>query len=352
MSPLGRLIRRQIDASGPISIAQYMALCLTHPEHGYYVTRNPLGTSGDFITAPEVSQMFGEMCGLCLAQAWVDDGRPDAFVLAEPGPGRGTLMADILRVLAGVPGMVESARVALVEASPVLRQAQAERLAGLTAEVEWVDRVEELPEGVPLYLVANEFFDALPVHQFQRSGAGWRPRQIGTAEGGLQIGLGAEGADALLEARFGNVPEGTVVETCPAGEAAAEAIGARISANGGAALIVDYGDWDGTGDTLQAVRRHATADPLSDPGAADLTAHVGFRWLAEASGLSAQFTRQGEFLERLGITDRANRLAAVPGRHDAIAADHRRLTHPDEMGSLFKVLGLRPKGAPPLTGFA
>ncbi|MGR3363300.1 MAG: class I SAM-dependent methyltransferase [Maritimibacter harenae] len=343
-------LRARIAQSGPMSVADYMAECLLDPEHGYYTTRDPLGAAGDFTTAPEISQMFGEPVGLCLAQGWMDQGAPEAIVLAELGPGRGTLMADILRATRSVPGFHDAARVALVEASPTLRDRQQATLAGYG--VTWADRVEDLPPG-PLFLVANEFFDALPVRQFQRDGATWRERQVGVVDGQLAFGLGGPTDPAPLS-RFDDTAEGDLVELRPAGDAVMAEIDARLSAQGGAALIIDYGDWRSLDDMLQAVAGHERADPLTDPGTADLTAHVDFEALALAAPrlIHSRLTPQGVFLERLGITARAQALARrLEG--DPLAnhvAAHRRLTHPDEMGTLFKTLAFVPEGAPMLPG--
>ncbi|TPE51509.1 class I SAM-dependent methyltransferase [Amaricoccus solimangrovi] len=330
---------------------EYMALCLGHPEHGYYATRDPLGAAGDFTTAPEISQMFGELVGAWLAEVWRGQGAPARFVLAELGPGRGTLMRDALRVASRLPGFAEAAELWLVETSPALRARQAETLAGHGPN--WAARVEELPAG-PLYLVANEFFDALPARQFRRADMAWLERLVERAGPGLAFRWGPPRAEPELARRFPLAPDGAVVECCPAAEAIAGAVGARIASAGGAALVIDYGAWDGTGDTLQALRAHDSVDPLAEPGAADLTTHVRFRALAEAAGPVAVAgpVAQGVFLERLGITARANALARGrdAGGVAAIAAAHRRLTHPDEMGNLFRVLGFAPSNSAPLPG--
>ncbi|WP_299141691.1 SAM-dependent methyltransferase [uncultured Tateyamaria sp.] len=348
---LGPDLIARITAQGPISVAEFMAQALLHPTKGYYVTRDPLGAGGDFTTAPEISQMFGELVGLSLAQAWLDQGAPAPFVLAELGPGRGTLMADILRATAGVPGFAQVAQVALVEASPVLRDAQAEALAGHSPL--WVDTVDALPPG-PLFVVANEFFDALPVRQFQRAGDAWRERSVGVSEGALTFGWSPVGPQPALAHRIEDTAEGDIVEHCPMATAIAHQLGARIAQDGGAALIIDYGDWRSLGDTLQAVRDHAPVNPLEAPGAADLTTHVDFEALAQAAAPAShtRLTPQGVFLERLGITDRARALAAKleAGPLEAHIAAHRRLTHPAEMGNLFKVLGIYPGAAAPPPG--
>lgn len=350
MTALREILLRRIAATGPISIAEYMTECLLHPEHGYYTTRDPLGAEGDFTTAPEISQMFGELMGLALAQAWLDQGAPAPFVLAEPGPGRGTLMADILRATARVPGFHAGLRLHLIEASPALRAAQAEKLPDAT----WHDRLDQIPGDLPLFMVANEFFDALPIRQFVRDGAGWRERVVGREGDALVFGLTAPVPLAELEHRLDDTEDGDMVETSPALPALVGEIGARIAANGGAALIVDYGGRGATGDSFQAVRGHEKVDPLDMPGQADLTAHVDFAALARAAAPAACAgpVPQGVFLERLGITARAQALAArLDGAAlEAHVAAHRRLTHPAEMGDLFKVAALHPCNMPPPPG--
>ncbi len=351
MSALADILSARIRADGPITIADYMAECLMHPEHGYYARRDPLGAGGDFTTAPEISQMFGELLGLALAQAWLDQGAPAPLVLAECGPGRGTLMADVLRATRAVPGFHDAARVHLVETSPALRAVQAETLG--RDDIAWHDHAGALPDA-PLFLLANEFFDALPVRQVQREGAGWRERCVGLRDGRLAIGLSEVKEVGALAHRLEDTRDGDIVELCPAAQAAAAEIGARIAGHGGAALIVDYGDWRSLGDTLQAVRGHTRADPLDTPGSADLTAHVDFEALARAAAPArhTRLTAQGVFLERLGITARAQALAAkLEGAAlEAHVAAHRRLTHPQEMGTLFKILGLYPEAAAPPPG--
>ncbi|MEZ5769741.1 MAG: SAM-dependent methyltransferase [Paracoccaceae bacterium] len=348
MSLRDQLVAR-IAATGPMSVADYMAECLTHPVHGYYTTRDPLGAAGDFTTAPEISQMFGELIGLALAQAWVEQGLGEV-TLAELGPGRGTLMADILRATRGVAGFHDAVRLHLVETSPALREKQRTALAGVP--VTHHASVAILPDA-PLLLVANEFFDALPVRQFVRQGGFWRERVVGLADGALAFGLSGPVMVPELVGRD-DVRDGGLVELCPAVPAIMEEIAGRIATHGGAALVIDYGGWRSLGDTLQALKDHAFDDPLAHPGEADLTAHVDFEALVRAAtGLVAsRLTPQGVFLERLGITPRARAIAERLGGAglDAHVAAHRRLTHPDEMGNLFKVLGLVGPGTPMLPG--
>lgn len=349
MTALRDIIQAQIAANGPMTLADYMSTCLLHPEHGYYTTRDPFGAGGDFITAPEISQMFGELIGLALAQSWMDQGSPAPFTLAELGPGRGTLMADILQATRGVPGFHDAAQVWLVEASEVLRRAQSDAVP----QANFADSVLDLPNA-PLWLVANEFFDALPIRQFVREGDGWREKVVGADSDALIFGLTDSAPRGFLANRLPDTKDGDVVEYCPALSSVIAAITERITRFSGAALILDYGDWDSQGDTFQAMAGHAPTDPLQAPGQADLTAHVDFAAIAGAAG-SAKFSRvtpQGVFLERLGITARAQALArCLSGAAlDQHIAAHRRLTHPSEMGDLFKVIGLRPVGASLIPG--
>ncbi len=336
---LKALIADQIAGTGPMRLSDYMALCLLHPAHGYYTTREAFGAAGDFVTAPEISQMFGECLGLWLAQCWLDQGSPSPFTLAELGPGRGTLMADALRATRGVAGFHAGLRLHLVEASPRLRAEQAARLAGFTPV--FLDDVAGLPEG-PLFVLANEFFDALPIRQFRRDGGLWRETVVGLRAGRLALGLGppVDPPDA---------PAVDVFETCPAAEPVIARLGGLVARHGGAGLVVDYGGWGSRGDTFQALRGHAFADPLEAPGKADLTAHVDFRALAAAAGCGTHFTTQGAFLDAVGLHGRAGRLAQ--GLAGDALAQHRdatdRLTNPARMGDLFKVLALYPPGLTP-----
>lgn len=349
MTALGDLLIARIARTGPISLADYMADCLMHPRHGYYATRDPFGAKGDFTTAPEISQMFGELIGLSLAQAWIGQGQPDAITLAELGPGRGTLMADALRATQGVPGFHDALSVHLVETSPALRAAQAERIPQAT----WHDSVTTLPDA-PLFVIANEFFDALPIRQFVRDGDGWREKMVSVSEETLGFGLSDAAPVAHLEDRLADTQDGNLVETCPQLPCVTVAISTRIEQFGGCAVIIDYGDWLSLGDTLQALKAQEYVDPLATPGEADLTAHVDFAAIA-ANASPAKFSRlttQGVFLERLGITQRAQALARKL-KGDALTshiAAHRRLTHPAEMGELFKVISIYPSTATPPPG--
>jgi NADH dehydrogenase [ubiquinone] 1 alpha subcomplex assembly factor 7 len=349
MTPLARLLVERIRETGPISVADYMAECLLHPVHGYYTTRDPFGAAGDFTTAPEISQMFGELLGLALAQAWLDRGAPRPVTLAELGPGRGTLMADMLRATRGVPGFHDAARITLVEASPRLREVQAATLAGYAAT--WLDRVEDLAED-PLFLIANEFLDALPIRQFQLGPQGWQERLLGLREEKLIFGLSEPLPEVPDTPAFRHAAQGVLVEDNLAARLAMAAVAKRIAQHGGLAYWIDYGGWRSAGDTLQALRAHAPEDPLAHPGEADLTAHVDFEPLAALAPAFAWDT-QWAVLSKLGIDARAERLAQNL-TEEALQnhrAAHRRLTDPSEMGSLFKVLAVTSAGAPPPPGF-
>ena len=344
-----------IRARGPLPVADFMALALGHPTRGYYQGRDPLGAAGDFTTAPEISQMFGEIVGLWLAEAWARCGRPAPARLVELGPGRGTLMADLLRVTARVEGFRRSLAVHLVEASPRLRELQADRLGG--ADATWHERFQEVPAG-PLFLVANEFFDALPVHQLVRTGQGWVERRVALAGDG-RLAFVQDDRPSPLGRSLRDAAPGTVAEVSPARAELAGQIGERIAAAGGVALLIDYGAFAAhpTGDTLQAVRGHGRADPLAAPGAADLSTQVDFKALAEAArdGGAAVFgpVPQGTFLRAFGIEARALQLLerARPEQRRELRAGLFRLTDASAMGELFKVLVLASPNDPLPPGF-
>lgn len=340
-------------AKSPLTLAEYMADCLLHPQHGYYTTRDPLGRAGDFITSPEISQMFGELLGLCIAQAWVDQGAPSRFILAELGPGRGTLMADLLRATAKVPGFHTAAQIHLVEASRPLRAAQKATLP--THSVTWADSIDSLPDRAPLFLIANEFFDALPIRQFTRHALGWCETIIGAVDGTLAKGYAAPIDLPDLAHRLADTKPGDVVELRPDATPIMARIGTQIAMQGGAAIIIDYGNWRSKGDTLQAMRNHAFADPMATPGMADLTAHVDFEALSNAAhpARATALTDQGALLARLGIGARAELLSrnlSGSALENHLSATQR-LTRPEEMGSLFKALALYPSHSPAPPGF-
>jgi SAM-dependent MidA family methyltransferase len=335
-------LARAITLAGPIPIAQFMAAANAH----YYATRDPLGAGGDFTTAPEISQMFGELIGLWAADLWDRAGRPET-AWVELGPGRGTLTADALRAAAKA-GFAPP--VHFVETSPTLRAAQAERVPDAT----WHDDVTTLPEDLPLIVVANEFFDALPIRQLVRHGGGWAERYV-ACQDTLFIPIAGKGLPAeIIPAPLRNAAPGSIVETSPASVAIFRALARRIAHQGGAVLTVDYGyEGPAIGDTLQAVRGHAFSNPFENPGEHDLTAHVDFATLAAAASVEgvalSPITGQGAFLRALGIDARAAALArAAPDRD--IAADRDRLTV--AMGALFKVLAVTAPNWPEPAGFA
>ncbi len=362
MSPLGELLARRIRIAGPITVAEYMAEALGHPQHGYYKQGDPFGLEGDFITAPEISQMFGELLGAWCAAVWEMMGRPDPVRLVELGPGRGTLMADALRGTRKVAGFHAAVDLHLVETSPYLRGRQAETLqqAAPTIAPSWHDAFDEVPDG-PLLLVTNELFDALPIHQFEFQGGRWLERVIDVDSSGdsLVFALRAPGAALAVATTPPQPPhQGMVIETCPAGIALAAAIGRRVAQHGGAALIIDYGhDGSGCGDSLQAVRRHRKHAVLAEPGTADLAAHVDFGALARAAREAGAATHgpipQNTLLERLGIKRRAAALArnATPAQAADLQAATERLLHLEQMGTLFKALAIAAPTQPAPPGF-
>ncbi len=353
MTPLGEEIRAMIAAEGPIGVDRFMTLCLQHPRHGYYTTRETIGR--DFITAPEVHQMFGELVGLWAAQVWLDLGSPAPLRLVELGPGRGTLMADALRATRIVPGFHAAALVHLVETSPRLRAAQADRLEHAGLPLAWHAALEEVPAG-PAIVLANEFFDALPVRQYLCGAGGWHERVVGLdAQGALVFGAFPEPVAVAGPAGH----PGDVLEVGHAALAAMATLARRIARQGGALLALDYGHAEsGFGETLQAVRGHRYADVLAAPGEADLTVHVDFFALARAATTAGCRAfgpvEQGRFLGRLGIFARADALKrhATPEQAAAVDAALARLAAPESsMATLFKALAVTAPGAPAPPGF-
>jgi len=339
-------------------------MALHDPEGGYYATRDPFGRRGDFITAPEISQMFGEMLGLWLAEAWEQQGRPKKPVLMELGPGRGVMMADILRALKAAPDFLGTLDVVLVEASPHLRAVQEAALKDSGARIRWQNPFEA-EAGRPLFLVANEFFDALPVRQYVKTERGWCERMVTARDGALDFALAPGPApSSLIPESRASAPEGGVYETAPAAIALSEAIAGHVQAHGGAALLIDYGydnfsngKMGGFGETLQAVAEHRFADPLVAPGEADLSVHVDFTALGEAGRRAGAGVHgpvgQGALLAALGIAARAASLAARhPAEAPALQTALARLTGDDGMGRLFKALAFLPHAAHVAPGFA
>jgi len=359
-TPLDAEIRRLIGVAGPMPIAEYMRLCLTHPQHGYYVNRDPLGSGGDFVTSPEISQMFGELIGLWMGSVWQQMGAPENVRIIELGPGRGTLMHDALRAAKIVKGFRDALVVHLVEVSPALQQVQQRMLEDLDAAVLWHNAIEDVPPG-PSIIVANEFIDALPVHQAVRQADGWHERVVSVApQGNLDFGVAREPLpffEAAMPHELRRAPQGAIYEW--RSDSVALELGRRAR-TGGAALIVDYGHAQfGLGDTLQAVAAHSFADPLRSPGRADLTAHVDFQALAQcAESIGASVhgpIRQRDLFLRLGIEQRAAALKANASREtaDDIEIAFSRLIGEGStgMGELFKVLAIADPKFGDLPGF-
>lgn len=357
-SPLLDEIRRLIKLSGPMPVWRYMELCLLHPEHGYYVSRDPLGREGDFTTAPEVSQMFGELLGLWSASIWRAIGSPATLRLVELGPGRGTMMADALRALRVLPPLYQSLSIHLVEVNPVLREKQRATLSGVR-NITWHDSIDEVPEG-PAVILANEYFDVLPIHQMVRRETGWHERTVGIdANGRLYFAAASEPTprfEVLLPPLVRAAPLNAIFEWRPDTEILK--LASRVRDQDGAALMIDYGHLrSDAGDTFQAIARHSFADPLKNPGEADVTAHVDFQALARAAeDIGARVhgpVTQGDFLKRLGVEARAAGLMAkaTPEMSADIAGALKRLTDSGRggMGSMFKVMAV---SDPSLTSIA
>jgi len=342
MSLLERL-RAEIAQTGPLSVAEYMHRCLHDPQDGYYATRPALGADGDFITAPLVSQMFGELLGLWAVETWRRMGSPGRVQLVEVGPGDGTLMSDMLRATKVSPEFAAAAEVWLVETSEPLRAKQRERLGN----VNWVRVPPELPSGAPVILIANELLDCLPAAQFVRTERGWAERMVGASDEGLELGL-----RPIALPNTPDAPLGVVYERSPAQEAFGQTVGELIAREGGAALLIDYGRAEPAfGDTLQALKRHKKVDPLACPGEADLTVHADFPSVltaARQAGVETAILTQGEFLRRLGIEHRAAVLTgAHPDRAETLHRQLDRLTAPDQMGELFKAACIHSPGLTP-----
>ena len=348
-------IRRRINAEGPLRVDDYMTEALAHPQFGYYMTGDPLGRAGDFVTAPEVSQMFGELIGLWCAHVWTQMGRPEMVRLIELGPGRGTLMADALRAAAGVEGFLHVIQAHLVETSPSLQKRQRRNLSTLAVPVTWHQRFADVPAG-PVLIIANEFLDALPVRQFVATPDGWAERHVALDDRGEALVWIDQPAEA--PAGLPDTSVGELVEISPARAAIAAELAAAIAAQGGAALLIDYGHAaSAPGDTLQAIKGHRYTQVLADPGEADVTAHVDFAAIAAAAGNTVPVSgpvTQGAFLAALGIEARAAQLrgGATPRAAGEVLEALKRLIGPAEMGSLFKVMAFTNKDQPAPEGFA
>ena len=358
-TPLEREIRRLVAVAGPMPVARYMSLCLTHPQHGYYVTRDPFGAGGDFTTAPEISQIFGELLGLWALSVWRMLGEPEVIRLVEMGPGRGTMMRDALRAAKVLPKFRAALSVHMVEISPTLEKAQRHTLSEIELPVSWHRHLLDVPEG-PTIILANEYIDALPVHQVVKQDTGWHERVIGLDDNGdFALGLAPDPVlqfDRFMPLKIKDAPVGSIFEW--RSDLDVLDIGRRVARNG-AALIIDYGHTQSdVGETLQAVNDHEFAHPLSAPGQIDITAHVDFYTLgqaAESMGASVQGpVTQAHFLNELGIEARADALRknAMPEQVEAITMAVARLTERGKtgMGDLFKVMAICDPKLGPLPG--
>lgn len=358
-TPLAARLTQRIGATGPITLAEFMAEALGHPQHGYYVKQrsqsDPFGSAGDFITAPEISQVFGELLGLWILDFWQRSTISGPLQLVELGPGRGSLMRDILRVLARYPEMTTDLTVHLVEISPALRAGQKNRLSKGNVRLAWYDHLNEVPEA-PFILIANEFLDALPVRQFHRQKDGWHEVMVGLRKDG-NLTLGMSPNVSALSDFFPSLSEGNVIEWCPAARGIVEEIARRLHHVPGAALLIDYGYGVPSGQpTLQAVKNHRSVDVLTEPGGVDISAHVDFSALSalgKAQGLAVHGPiNQGVFLQRLGAEIRCQQLvAAAADKAESIRMGVTRLIDPEQMGSLFKVMAFTQAGAPLPSGF-
>jgi NADH dehydrogenase [ubiquinone] 1 alpha subcomplex assembly factor 7 len=335
MDPFETRLKDIIITDGPVDIGTFMMLAIGH----YYATRDPFGVKGDFTTAPEISQMFGEMIGAFLADTWMKIGSPSPVLLVEGGPGRGTLMADILRATKNVPGFHAAAQIHLIETSPVLSARQAETLNAY--KVEWHTSFDALPPNIPMLFVANELLDALPMSQYQYQNGAWHERVVGLQGDKLSFGL------IPASVQFPPQPEGSIYEVAPVRDEFARQLSKSIAESTGVALLIDYGhDHHGPGDTLQAVRAHQYVDVLDGAGEADLTSHVDFESVARVAREQAVVhgpVGQGDFLLSLGIALRAARLNQETELH--------RLTAADQMGTLFRVIAITQDPALSLAGF-
>ena len=360
MDGIAGRIAEQIRDGGPVSVAAFMTEAMFDPREGYYATKNPIGAGEDFITAPSVSQMFGELIGLWCGQVWMDMGQPTSFQLVELGPGTGQMMSDIIRAGRAVPGFMEAAHIHLIEASAALKMVQGRTLTPMGVEIGWLDRIDDIPPG-PAIIIGNEFLDCLPMRQAVKQNGHWHERLVGLNDAGdgfrFVIGpiLGAE-ADLVPE-RLRDAADGTLIEFRPGDQQVVDVLAQRFASHPGHALFIDYGPAiSEPGDTFQAIRQHQKSDPLEAPGTADLTARVDFEQLgvfAKSAGLDVSGpATQGAWLKELGIEIRAAALIGqAPEQKSKIARQVMRLSEPDQMGELFKVIGLSTQGLPKPPGF-
>lgn len=350
MNQLQDKLKRIIELSGPISLAEYMHICMADPKHGYYQNKKAIGLEGDFVTSPEISQIFGEMLGIWCIDIWQKIGSPSNFNLVELGPGKGTLMSDLLRTAKIVPEFLKATNITLVETSPIMRAAQENSLAGF--EISWLDDVNNL-SALPTIYISNEFLDVLPIHQYiksisQEGITKWEERGIAVnKQSALENVRLSRAIDVdALPSNHEQEPDGAVFENSPSREAIVQIICEQIAENGGAAMFIDYGHAiSGFGDTFQAMRAHGFVDALEAPGQADLTSHVDFEPLAKIAtknALQSRITTQSDFLLAMGLLERAGALGQnlEPKEQEKISNAIERLASPQEMGTLFKVLSI------------
>ena len=347
------LIISDITKNGPITISRFMNHCLYNRNFGYYSTKKQaIGAKGDFITSPEISQVFGELVGLWLGQTWVDRGKPSPFSLIELGPGNGTMMLDVLNTTKKIPGFTESASIVLVESSLTLKARQKSLLRDYNPI--WIENVLDIPEQ-PLFLIANEFLDALPIRQFKKNNNIWHERYVALSNNGeLHFIYVPSNFENELNILYREVPDDVTVETSDMTKSILSDLSEKILRNGGVSLFIDYGYFNGFGETLQAVHQHAYANPLENLGETDLTAQVNFKSvynLINKKGLRAtNIENQRNFLLNLGLQQRskvlAKNLSETKKKLHFKAID--RLTNNDQMGALFKVMAFTNEGSPPL----
>ncbi|WP_396584108.1 class I SAM-dependent methyltransferase [Bartonella grahamii] len=354
MDNLKEKIKEIIALNGPITVSQYMTLALTDPQFGYYQTQTPFGRTGDFITAPEISQLFGEMIGIWTLASWNAHGCPHPFILAEIGPGRGTLMDDVLRTIQKLSTTAfNAAEVFLLEISKKLAEEQKKRLASYPKQIHSIERFDQIPLK-PLFLIANEFFDTLPINQYIKIKGEWRERRITIDQNGefTFIADPRKFPSSCLQSYDSNVPDGTIFEHAPLRHQFMQHISNRLIQRKGSALLIDYGAADlAFGDTLQALSKHRFRDIFDAPGEHDLTSHVGFFFLKKIAleqGCFAEIFEQGDFLLKMGLLERAKQLGASKSAtlQDKIRQDMERLVSPNQMGKLFKVLYVCDKNIP------
>lgn len=345
---LQQKLTRLIQHAGPISIAEYFHLCMADPEFGYYKNQQAIGAKADFITAPEVSQMFGELIGAWSHQVWDNLKKPNKVALVELGPGKGTLMSDLLRAAKASPEFFNAIELYLIETSTLMREQQKKSLDNFEKDISWLDDISQLPK-MPTIIIANEFLDVVPIRQYIKSESIWRERGVGLDDDNqpAPLQLAATLDENLMPSGADKEPDGSVFETSPAREAIAQDIATHIQTNQGTALYIDYGHAKtGYGDTFQAVKKHKKVDPFENPGFADLTSHVDFERIAFASKLAgakvSKIITQADLLLSLGLLERAGILGANADKatRQKIQNAVERMAAPDQMGELFKAVAI------------